>query len=146
MPSWQEISEQILYCDGSLRDVYVLDTGPKDWKLFLEALSHSEWTYSYTWEGELQPLPLTFLEARSKEGPALLSIDKDALRLNCHFFGEDEIELDFDPRDIKSHEVFERLNTFLQWLADLLQKSIIITPENTRDDVILTISPASRGA
>jgi hypothetical protein len=144
MPSWEEIEEELLYRDGSVRDVYVLEGGPDDWKRLLEALPDSSWSYTFTWEGQPQPLPRTFSEARSREGTALLSIDKNGLWLNCHFFNETEIEFDFRPEEIKSPQVFERLHAFLSWLADLLQKDVIITPENTSDDIILTVTPVSR--
>ena len=146
MSSWQESSEKILYHDGSLRDVYVLDTGPEDWKRLLQALPYSPWTYSYTWDGEPTDLPQTFAEARSREGVALLSIDKNGFWLNCHFFGENEIECDFRPNEINSPEAFSQLSAFLSWVADLLGKDVIITPENTRDDVLMRITPVSREA
>jgi len=146
MPSWQEISEKVLYRDGSYRDVYILDTGPEDWKRLLQTLPHSEWTCTYTWDGEPAILPRTFAGARSREGTALLSIDKNGFWLNCHFFVETEIECDFGPNEVASPEAFSRLSAFLSWMADLLSKDVIITPENTRDEILMRITPASRGA
>jgi len=146
MSSWQEISERVLYRDGSHRDIYVLDVGPEDWERLLRALPHSEWTVEYSWDGKPEASPQVFAEARSKEGVALLSIDKNGFGLNCHFFDESEIEFDFRPEDIQGPEVFNRLDTFLNWMVDLLDKDVIVTSENTRDDVLMRFTPASRGA
>lgn len=146
MPSWREISEQILYHDGSLRDVYVLDTGPDDWERLLKELPRSEWTYTFTRDGEPAALPQTFAEARSQDGHAILSIDKNGFWLNCHFFDDTEIECDFGAEKIESPEMFKKLNEFLSWMAELLNKDVIITPENTRDHVLMRITPVSREA
>lgn len=58
-----------------------------------------------------------------REHQKLLSIWIEEVQLNCHFFVEDEIELDLDPRQI-SKKSFDAVLLFLEHVAAILQRSI----------------------
>jgi hypothetical protein len=60
-----------------------------------------------------------------------LKIDPDGLRINCHFLGVDEIEMDFDVRDFETRERIDALSSFIAGLGRHLDKPVIVTYENS---------------
>jgi hypothetical protein len=71
----------------------------------------------------------------------LLSIDVDGIRINFHFFTENEIEGDLDPREIDSDERLGKLLRFLRTVGQGLSREVRLTPENCSDTVLLAYSP-----
>ncbi|SDL01483.1 hypothetical protein SAMN05421823_104149 [Catalinimonas alkaloidigena] len=53
--------------------------------------------------------------------------------IKCHFFTDDEIENDVDPREVRSLEDHQRLLDYMIRLSTLLDQPVILTPENTPD-------------
>ncbi|MEM1436722.1 MAG: hypothetical protein AAGG11_21920 [Pseudomonadota bacterium] len=63
---------------------------------------------------------------------------------NAHFFFENEIELDLDPREIQSQAAMDKVLRFCEELGQALQSNVLITGENSPDDVLLEFSVASQ--
>jgi hypothetical protein len=61
--------------------------------------------------------------------------------INCHFFTEQEIELDLDPREVNSEERLNSLFRFMKVLGKHLGKEVILTLENSPHLVLLRTSP-----
>ena len=82
------------------------------------------------------PLPeqVETIFALSYERITELCIDREHLVLNCFFFTDEEIEFDLDPHDYPSDEFGEqqiaRLLDFMRIIGKLLNKAIVLTPEN----------------
>ena len=64
-----------------------------------------------------------------------MTIDLGGVLLNCHFFREEEIELDFHPEDVASARDLGKVFGFMRALAEYLERPVILTPQNTDDEV-----------
>ena len=127
--------------DSSCRDLYVLNTSVADWEAFLDLATL--YPFDYTYDGEPRELPSVAQVFRDQDGTHLLRIHLDAVTLNCHFFDEDEIELDLDPRQVVSGEQHEQVLDFMERLGSALSKTVLLTPENSRNQPLLTYSAES---
>src|SRR5215218_3760144 len=85
--------------DGSLRDMYVLGTSLKDWRAFLEFAS--QFPRKYLFDGEAKEQPEVEQLFGNQGGSHLLSLTVGTATVNCHFFVEEEIELDLSPKEIE---------------------------------------------
>ncbi len=74
---------------------------------------------------------------------ALASYRLGKQRLNCHFFTEEEIEFDLDPRDVDGPAEADRLLCFLGALGRATAKEVRLTAENAPDTVIARYDPNS---
>lgn len=127
--------------DGSFRDVYVHDVSSEDWSA-LHALI-GRYPYRYSFEGAAESLP----DARSifakREGTHLVAIAIGAASLNCHYFELSEIELDIDPREVRTAETHFAVLRFIEELAHATGKVVSVTAENAPGAVLLRFQPKS---
>jgi hypothetical protein len=147
MHSYIDISRD-LQPDGALRDFYIFDITRNEWQVFIDFMrSHS---HRFLVDGVEQPLPLSIAEILDIHSKAstLLSIHVGNGFLNCHFFSDTEIELDFIPADFQKESDWNVLRDFLISICRLLKKPGKITYENSPDWIITEIQPddAEQGA
>lgn len=124
--------------DGSLRDIYVRETGRDDWQKVLDALREQWPSLSFTLDGEPAVLPRrveSIFDAQREKAAALCLIVGGA-KLICHFFVEDEIEFDLDPREIAGPAQREALVGFMALLGRATGKPVVLTLENAPEAVI----------
>ena len=129
--------------DGSLRDIYVLETSLADWERLLQALPS---TYQLHFQsGDLETLPSTASEAfrLAQVQGALLKIDAEGIKVHCHFFWDRDIEFDVDPKEIASEREFRSLVSFMRFTGQALGKPVRLTPENLQEHRILEYHPAT---
>lgn len=126
--------------DGSLRDIYVHSTTVDDWDRFLRAISEKPLTY--TVDGAACPLPAKASTALERVNAHLLTIKHGPLHLNCHFFAEEEIELDLDPREVTSQAAFDAVLGFMREIGTALGKRVVLTEESAADHVWLSYDPS----
>ncbi len=107
---------------------------PRAWKV--SSSSRRYYTLLFEREGYREPLPDTFSAAASRDGTVLLTVDLGSIQANCHFFYEDIIEFDIDPREVQTEEAFERVQRFMREIGDLLEREVVLTHENTPEAVI----------
>ncbi|MBB5233135.1 hypothetical protein [Deinococcus budaensis] len=130
---------EIFEPDGSLVDLYVPNTSLEDWQRLLDELRTGFLPYEYRdfeLGDERRPLPLRTEDIFSRSDEAsrcLLTLDSDGLKLNCHFFIPEEIELDLHPQDIHSAELATRLTHFVVRISALLSKPVLVCSENMRE-------------
>ena len=126
--------------DGSLRDIYVLNTSVSDWNRVLH-LTPSLGGFAYFCDGEEAPLPT---DARLVLGDVdhshLLRFSLGGPTINTHFFVEDEIEFDVDPSGITSQPDLDLVLGFCASIGRGIGRDIRITPENASDVVYLYYS------
>ncbi len=140
MYQWTQLKEEF-EVDGSLRDVYIEDINLAKWDQFLDFIKLSKYEVEFRHGGNLQSLPDTFSSIKNLQDaePTILSIKLNAnFCLNCHFFMETEIELDLSPRDVSSEADFEVLLEFLDKLSSSLGCRVVLTPEDTPEQAILS--------
>jgi hypothetical protein len=141
--SWTEIASEFAW-DGSLRDIYVVGTTLGDWQRILDSLlERDSIVLVFSENGEKIPIPpiAKFIFERRGEAAMMLEVTVGNIRVNCHFFCEEQVEFDIDPRDVRDEEDFEVIADFMSILADATGKPAILTHENIADAVILTMQP-----
>ena len=139
---WAAIAPEFEW-DGSLRDIYVVGTTAHDWQQVLDALRELEPAPSFSIDGAAASLPerADGMFAQRQRSSPLLALDVGGVRLNCHFFDEAEIEFDLDPREVTGAAQFAALEAFMTLLAAKTGKNVILTYENTKSAVILSVAP-----
>ena len=141
MKVWSEIKDEFR-ADGSLRDIYVEGIDPLQWGTFIEGVASSIYRHVFTHGGVEIDLPNNLAEIKKlqESNPTTLAIWlTDKIQVNCHFFVENEIELDISPRDILGEHEYRVLIVFLEWISSMLKERVILTHENTQDQVILSV-------
>ncbi|TNC10550.1 hypothetical protein FF100_23110 [Methylobacterium terricola] len=142
--TWSRIAAAFNY-HGALLDIYVLETSHQDWARVWDLLRAKPERLTFEIDGQAKPPPaevaevFNFYPARS----VLVSYRLGKQRLNCHFFTEEEIEFDLDPRDVDSLLEADRLVGFLNALGRATMKEVLLTVENSPDEVIARYDPTS---
>ena len=72
-----------------------------------------------------------------------VAVDLGAVRVHCHFFLPEEIELDVDPREIQSQAAMDRALSLVLRLGRCLRKQVVVTEENAPDRVWFRYEPSS---
>jgi hypothetical protein len=125
--------------DGSLRDIYVLQTTLDDWLAVLSSVTAPP--YSATVDGAAASSVSVDLPALlAHPGVHLLSFPVGRVDVNCHFFSEKEIEFDFVPNGL-TEEDLKGLLTFMSSLGRLTGKLVVMTPENCPTHPIFRCDP-----
>jgi hypothetical protein len=133
--------------DGALRDVYVHGATAADWQTALDFVRGAYAPLTFTRDGVSEPLPPTVvavLRIRATASP-MLAIPVGTLTLNCHFFADDEIEFDVDPREVRAETDRAALVTFMCGLAVAVGRPVELTMENMPAHVFLRVEPAGPG-
>jgi hypothetical protein len=141
---WEDYRVEFEF-DGSWRDIYVIDTKISHWQLLIDFLNSNIYAYSCTIDGKKSKLPSSakdVFDADFEYKPQLRVIVGSAI-LNCHFFTDEEIEFDLDPRSIQSEQQAEQIFTFMRQIGGILNKEVILTPENLRESPIFKFEPSS---
>lgn len=140
--------EKAFYIDGSLRDIYVLGTDEQDWQKLLSFLRSGPYALEFFVGDQLTPLPENIEAIFALQDIHMpcpyLHIDKEHLNLNCFFFAHEEIELDLDPQDFQgdiAHQQIARLLDFLHAVGQLLNKTVVLTPENDSSSPLFRYDP-----
>lgn len=141
-PNFHEV-EGLWERDGSLRDIYVQDPQAVHWDRFDQLLS--QYKCSYTFDGVAAPFPGSHSVLGNREGSHVLSILLDrSIEICCHFFIAEQLELDISPKEITGVLEHEEVLSFVENLAEALELSADITPENSEQTPFLTYAPQSR--
>ncbi len=125
--AWRELSERWNDDPGALLDAYVAGTTIEEWQRAIDTLRALGWPCSYTEDGDVVPMPANAcaLFTHAKERACLWQIRPlETLRINSHFFVEDEIEFDLDPREIGDEQHLEVVRGFLGTLGRALHKPV----------------------
>ena len=127
--------------DGSLRDLYIKGTDLAAWQRFVDHLVRTYDTEFVREPRETTPPPVAEIFATRQDHSPTLRVDVHGLRINTHFFTEDEIELDLDPAEIRSQNDLVHLLAFMRELGELLDREVVLTPENADDVPIYRYRP-----
>lgn len=137
---WTRLRPRILP-DGTLRDVHIGGASEADWNAFLNWVRDENVPHSFQCGWAPAPLPDSFSEIASlqDDGATMLNFQIGKLSLNAHFFCEDEMEFDFDPRDVKDIDRFSDLMAFMAQIGQLVSKPVKLTEESAPDLVIFEL-------
>ena len=125
---WRELKNKIYYLDGSLRDIYIHVSTRDDCQKWVDFVNEN---YKISvradyWNGD-------------QENYSTATVHIDNININCHFFCEEEIENDVSPKEINSIEDHNKLMSYMTKLSKLLNKVVILTPENTPEIILFSV-------
>lgn len=140
--NWTEVASEFEW-DRLWRDIYVVDATVEDWQRILDALRTLSPAPSFYIEGNPTPIPARVEDIfeQRQASSTLLTLNVGNVGLNCHFFDDEEIEFDLDPREVKGPTELKALSDFMTLLANRTGKTAILTHENVKSAVILAITP-----
>ncbi len=122
--------------DGSLRDIYIHDVTTEHWEKFLNFVRSSGFGLCYFRNGEKAQLRSTAAQLLGDRSCSHnMAIDLGGVEACCHFFAQDEIELDIDPREVNSATTEKRVLDFMERLGANLDRDVILTEENSPNEV-----------
>jgi hypothetical protein len=130
--------------DGSLRDLYVQNTTLSEWTYLLDFLKSSNFKCAYFINGAEADLPTdaaqVFEQRRTADTTLTLWVSRVGFK--CHFFTENEIEFDFDPREVTDDQALIDILQFMSNIGKALNKRMVLTPENAPEAVIFSFEPS----
>jgi len=142
---FETIKNDVLYEDGSLRDVLIRNTTRDSYEELCNLLLRQGIRHEILMDGKT----INIFEA-------IAEFDKGTDRLFpfirfyigeiclvCHFFEEGEIEIDFRPNDIKTVSDWESILDVLHILSSHFQQAIAIYAENVHDRKLYEIKTQS---
>ncbi|WP_155846120.1 hypothetical protein [Celeribacter ethanolicus] len=125
--NWQ----RAFHVDGSLRDIYVHETTAWDWSKFMQLVARYNPVFYREGEAAVLPDRVEGLPGQFGAAALLLSFSPGKVGVNCHFFVEDEIELDVDLREVTSPLEVKALMAFMVELGRSLKKNVTLTEEGS---------------
>ncbi|MES2837827.1 MAG: hypothetical protein V4667_09915 [Bacteroidota bacterium] len=146
--NWIELKQKIYYCDGSLRDIYVLQTSVDDNKKLTEYVNKN---YPLKWSNNLNQteedkIDFNIIKLFWEGNLNLFSTVKvliNKVQVNNHFFAPNEIENDVDPREVNSLDDHKNIISYMSDLSNLLNKPVILTPENEQGTILIKVTKNS---
>jgi hypothetical protein len=135
---WEKLKDKVYYWDGAWLDIYVKNTSPEDWKIWIDYVNS---TYDISFNNgkadkKEDKISFDAVNAYWAGTTDLMSdavIKVGAVNIKCHFFEDTEIENDLDPGEVVSMEEHNQLVKYIADISNLLQKPVFITPENIHD-------------
>jgi len=144
---WSKLKEEIYFEDGSLRDIYALNTTADDWKKWIEWVVRSGYRVEYRVGGMNQPARnidfsaiSNYWENRANQPIPTIRVFVDHIQINAHFFCEEEIENDITPTNFQCWGDHVRLMNYMDIMSYVLKKEVVLTAENVRDHVLLRVT------
>lgn len=143
--NWEEIHKTIYYWDGSWRDIYLFNSSRQEWTLLLQLLNSDyeiEWHNPKTDEtcSKIDVEQIAEFWDGNDELISTAKIFLDDLQINFHFFTEEEIEADLDPREFKKQEDHQKLLGFLSNISKHLNKEVFVIPENAPEYKLIRVN------
>ncbi|GAB3714000.1 hypothetical protein GCM10027592_53470 [Spirosoma flavus] len=139
---WQTIKDKVYQCDGSLRDLYVLNTTQEDWQKWFRLINESYSVEFYDGQTERvetiidSDLAIEYLDGKI-DSLVSATIKLGAVIVKCYFFADQEIENDIDPREVTSIDDHIRLVDYIIAVSKCLNKPVIQTEENSQDMILI---------
>ena len=142
--SWDKLKEEIYIWDGSWRDIYIADTTKDDWSKWVDFVNSNykvDWFNGKTNQDEDKVDFRIILELWNGNDDlrSTAKIFIDQIQINSHFFTDQEIESDIDPREFNSIDDHNKLITFMNGLSKCLSRRVMLTPENQHEIILLTV-------
>ncbi|KAF6615106.1 hypothetical protein J2W97_000326 [Paenibacillus jamilae] len=140
--NYDEVANEVFFEDGSLRDIYILDTDIQIWAIIFEYLESNEINYRVTIDGLITRIrDIAELLRIKKEASIGITIEYSEIDICGYFYEGSVIEFDISPIQIDSEKKIDILMNFLKSLSRKLNKTIIITPEMTMEEVLVRVEP-----
>lgn len=126
---WEDVAEELAF-DGGFLDVVVFDVDIGHWRRLYDAIG--AWgpprTYFADRVHEVDA-PRTVDEIFHLDERGLLLLQVGGLELHCHFYDDNRIEFDLDPREFQGQAELDALLSFLRLVADATGREAVLVPE-----------------
>ena len=126
--------------DGSLRDLYVLDTTVDDWRAVMEYFESGPYGVRFTSPNVARPVAPSIGQLVGAQSRPSMFVDVGELLLACHFFKVDQIRLEVDPRDVTEWNVRPLLELMAD-LGDLTGKVVVLSRDNVPELPLYRYAP-----
>lgn len=145
-PGWETLKQHVYREDGSLRDIFIDDTGVVDWRRWADFVNREYRVTSL--HADDAPKPRIDMEAVQRHWAGERTVDISAvvflgdIELRTYFVDSTFIENDITPSDIRQPADHDNLLRYLKDVSILLGKPVLLTQENPRDasETLLTVS------
>lgn len=122
-----------LLCDeGAVADVYAMGVGVEGWQRVLDLPPNEGWPWTYTEDNVARPLrsvPEIFEEA-GRVSCRFEFRGIEAVSLQTTFFNPTDVELWFQPREIRSPDQLDGLCKALRLIGRTLGSDILVSTES----------------
>ena len=131
---------------GCAQRLYVLETDEGDWDALLRAVARGPWRHRFSLDELAAPLPKYGLEAFAmwRQAAPLLELAVGSAVVRCRFRTVPCIELELDPAEVVDPDALEALVRFMAWLGRVLQRSVLLAPDDAPERPILEYVDATR--
>lgn len=142
--NWETLKEKVYYTDGSYREIYIRHASRDDWKKWAELINDSYHNFFHTYEYNSIANKIDFeMMVDYWDGNYYLIsaayIFIDHIQMNAHFGDEVIIQKVFDPVSVNSVEDHDRIVGFMKALSEKLDKEVILSPENSSHNNLITV-------
>jgi hypothetical protein len=130
--TFETIKKDVLYADGSLRDIVITGTSRQVYCELCEALSLAGISYKVEIDGTSATLDeaLGQFDRGSDRLLPLIRFHAGSVCIVCHMFDEAEVEMDFVPNEVKTDTDWQDLLRVLRFLSAKFRQTLGIYPEN----------------
>ncbi|TXK36901.1 hypothetical protein FVR03_16550 [Pontibacter qinzhouensis] len=146
MKNWETLKKEIYFEDGSFRDIYVFDTNKEDWRRWANFVNENftvQFFNGRTLKTEdrlnVDDLLLYFTNPADFTEVNKASILFGDLNINCLLFWEAEMESDINPKNVQSLDDHQAIVGYMQSVAKVLNKKVILTLEATKELVFIEV-------
>jgi hypothetical protein len=137
MQAWEELCQEF-EDDGGLRDIYAMEVDEAAWeRAYRFLITQPSRVFRINDQEETPPSTAKLCIGLRETASPLLLFQRGAIEFACHFFCEEEIELDFWPCAIDGQEGLDELCQFITELGRAAGRAIDVTHENEPDRLIL---------
>jgi hypothetical protein len=132
--------------EGGARRIYVLETEEGDWDALLRAVPRGPWPHRFSLDELLAPLPRYGVEAFAmwRQASPLLELAVGAAVVRCRFRSVLRMELELDPAEVVDPDAMESLVRFMAWLGRVLERTVLLAPDDAPERPILEYVDATR--
>jgi hypothetical protein len=133
--------------DGSLRDIYVRHVSADHWETVYRWLVCT-YPHVFTRDGtQIDPPPsVEFIWQDRAVAFNRLTLQVGGLRVTCNFFQSDDLELDIRPEEVVNEGRFADITGLMEGIGRLVDKNVVLTYQNGRDDGVFLEFRAEDGA
>lgn len=148
--NWSDVN-WIFEPEGSLRDIYIKNVRAEDWIVLIDHLNQN-YVVKFGSYGENKIINKIdkeyilqyFSDQTAEMETKSASIFIDKIMINLHFFSDEEIEFDIDPKEINSNSDLEAIIQFMNNMSQILKKEVILTGEGENEYPLITVDYGSK--
>lgn len=145
---WKYLKDNIYFSDGSLRDIYVLNSSRADWEKWMDFVNEN-YKVDFKYFDDKDELicsnkiiseHIFNLWDGVSDSIVDATIYLKEILVKCYFFTDEEIENDITPNEVENLEDHNQILDYLKSVSKILNKEIILTNENyssTHDKLIV---------